>query len=498
MFGHMSDVGGKTPCSMPTDAQHDLRGGRGDPAVQAVPRRACSTRTRCGSSSTRCGCPTGTAPTSTASSRRAARRRVACRRCANDSAPTPTSRALDALLQRNYDAMKVLLSDRVRGGPDAFVHRLHLRRRRRLRPVRAEDVADPHRRQGAPRLHRQLAAGRRSGQLLHQREPDPDVLRHLHDHSRRPADPLERRLLSVGRRDDSRGFVLEARVPGRAERAQPRHRSRVRPVRRPARSDQPGVAERRGLLVERRTSCTRATTRPAIARGSGSSCTRSASAASPGVRSATGPTVTRCGPASSTSRASTWSPTTRCGSRSGRRSPTPAAPDCIAAATASTSRTCSTSPGTIAIHDDRWLTYPWGVNGGEPGARGTKWIERADGTREVLPSKCHDVPVGPGDVLHFVTWGGGGWGDPLERDPALVALEVRRGLVTAEGGAALRGRAWRGGTATPTRPSRCGREMRGAARRSCRCSTWARRWRRSWRTCEARRAYPRRSRPVWT
>lgn len=90
-------------------------------------------------------------------------------------------------------------------------------------------------------------------------------------------------------------------------------------------------------------------------------------------------------------------------------------------------------PGTIAIHDDRWLTYPWGVNGGEPGARGRKWIERAAGQREMLPSKCHDVPVAPGDVLHFVTWGGGGWGDPLVRDPALVALEVRRGLVTAAG-----------------------------------------------------------------
>ena len=33
-------------------------------------------------------------------------------------------------------------------------------------------------------------------------------------------------------------------------------------------------------------------------------------------------------------------------------------------------------PGTIAIHDDRWLTYPWGVNGGEPGARGTQ-VDRA-------------------------------------------------------------------------------------------------------------------------
>jgi N-methylhydantoinase B/oxoprolinase/acetone carboxylase alpha subunit len=90
-------------------------------------------------------------------------------------------------------------------------------------------------------------------------------------------------------------------------------------------------------------------------------------------------------------------------------------------------------PGTIAIHDDRWLTYPWGVNGGEPGARGTKWLESPDGTKTVLPSKVIDVAVKPGDVLHFITWGGGGWGDPLARDAETVALEVRRGLVTVEG-----------------------------------------------------------------
>ncbi|WP_029136553.1 hydantoinase B/oxoprolinase family protein [Nakamurella lactea] len=90
-------------------------------------------------------------------------------------------------------------------------------------------------------------------------------------------------------------------------------------------------------------------------------------------------------------------------------------------------------PGTIAIHDDRWLTYPWGVNGGEPGARGRKWIEHADGSKTVLPSKCHNVPVAAGDLLHFDTWGGGGWGDPIARDPELVGLEVLRGLVTTDG-----------------------------------------------------------------
>jgi N-methylhydantoinase B len=90
-------------------------------------------------------------------------------------------------------------------------------------------------------------------------------------------------------------------------------------------------------------------------------------------------------------------------------------------------------PGEISIHDDRWFTYPWGVNGGLPGARSEKYLIRNDGTREVLPSKCDHVKVERDDVLHYVTWGGGGWGDPLERDPDLVALEVVRGLVTREG-----------------------------------------------------------------
>lgn len=90
-------------------------------------------------------------------------------------------------------------------------------------------------------------------------------------------------------------------------------------------------------------------------------------------------------------------------------------------------------PGEISIHDDRWFTYPWGVNGGFPGARGRKILIRGDGRREVLPSKCDHVAVEEGDRLHFVTWGGGGWGDPLVRPAELVAKEVERGLVTMAG-----------------------------------------------------------------
>jgi N-methylhydantoinase B/oxoprolinase/acetone carboxylase alpha subunit len=40
---------------------------------------------------------------------------------------------------------------------------------------------------------------------------------------------------------------------------------------------------------------------------------------------------------------------------------------------------------------------------------------------------------GDRDLLCFETWGGGGWGDPLKRDAALVATDVDRGLVTIEG-----------------------------------------------------------------
>ena len=89
--------------------------------------------------------------------------------------------------------------------------------------------------------------------------------------------------------------------------------------------------------------------------------------------------------------------------------------------------------GKIAIHDDRWLTYPWGVKGGQPGQRSTKLLVRSDGSEEWLPAKCDDIVVQKGDCLHFNTWGGGGWGDPLLRDPELVLTDVRRQLVSVAG-----------------------------------------------------------------
>ncbi len=89
--------------------------------------------------------------------------------------------------------------------------------------------------------------------------------------------------------------------------------------------------------------------------------------------------------------------------------------------------------GHIGIHDERWLTFPWGVNGGETGMRSTKRLVRADDSEEWLPAKVEGVKVNTGDVLYFNTWGGGGWGDPYQRDPELVRQDVERRLATREG-----------------------------------------------------------------
>lgn len=96
------------------------------------------------------------------------------------------------------------------------------------------------------------------------------------------------------------------------------------------------------------------------------------------------------------------------------------------------------SAGEFSIHDDRWFTKPWGVNGGKPGSRSRKVIyyyskDPQNPPTKVLQSKCDHIRVAPGDLLEWITWGGGGLGDPLTRPAEKVALEVHRKSVTLEG-----------------------------------------------------------------
>lgn len=71
---------------------------------------------------------------------------------------------------------------------------------------------------------------------------------------------------------------------------------------------------------------------------------------------------------------------------------------------------------------------PPGVRGGKPGATNVVRIHR-DG-RIMVPahlSKDQDIALKCGDRVEVLTPGGGGYGDPLKRDPALVARDVERG-----------------------------------------------------------------------
>jgi N-methylhydantoinase B len=116
---------------------------------------------------------------------------------------------------------------------------------------------------------------------------------------------------------------------------------------------------------------------------------------------------------------SSSSPTFPCASSATKPFPTPGAPACTAAATAFRVAYRFLADGEIGIHDERWLTYPWGVLGGDPGSA-PQALVRTDGSEQWLPAKVEGVKVKAGDLLYFNTWGGGGWGDPYARDPELV------------------------------------------------------------------------------
>ena len=74
-------------------------------------------------------------------------------------------------------------------------------------------------------------------------------------------------------------------------------------------------------------------------------------------------------------------------------------------------------------------TAPWGMNGGQDGRPGstTLW---AGTDQEHTDGSLHEKDLQPEDVLINRSGGGGGWGDPFQRDPQLVLADVRNGFVS--------------------------------------------------------------------
>ncbi len=74
---------------------------------------------------------------------------------------------------------------------------------------------------------------------------------------------------------------------------------------------------------------------------------------------------------------------------------------------------------------DRARLGCYGVAGGMAGLPYQASVDSAP-----LPGMNDDVPLPAGTLLRLRTTGGGGWGDPYEREPELVLRDVRRGLVS--------------------------------------------------------------------
>lgn len=86
-------------------------------------------------------------------------------------------------------------------------------------------------------------------------------------------------------------------------------------------------------------------------------------------------------------------------------------------------------PISVTVFSDRSKFPPWGLFGGLP-ARGAHFsMTPARGDRRLLSSKCF-FDAGPGDMVTVESPGGGGYGNPLERETARVAHDVLCGKVT--------------------------------------------------------------------
>lgn len=84
----------------------------------------------------------------------------------------------------------------------------------------------------------------------------------------------------------------------------------------------------------------------------------------------------------------------------------------------------------LGVRSDKRRFPPHGLFGGAPGAPSTNVVNPGPAER-ILPTLPVDpVTLGTGDVFRHVMAGGGGYGDPLARDPARVESDVRDGKVT--------------------------------------------------------------------
>jgi N-methylhydantoinase B len=86
---------------------------------------------------------------------------------------------------------------------------------------------------------------------------------------------------------------------------------------------------------------------------------------------------------------------------------------------------------TVAYTFEGHVNPPRGVRGGGPGAACDGWKVDRDGTRVDVPM-TGTLEIAPGERVVSHTCGGGGYGDPHEREPELVLHDAKEGWVSTE------------------------------------------------------------------
>ena len=95
----------------------------------------------------------------------------------------------------------------------------------------------------------------------------------------------------------------------------------------------------------------------------------------------------------------------------------------------------------ISSHTNRHRVKAWGLFDGEDGTNTiiafrrkgeTDWVRAREAFGTQSYGKFSNIVMNEGDEMLFVTPSGGGYGDALERDPALVEVDVADELVSVE------------------------------------------------------------------
>ncbi len=79
----------------------------------------------------------------------------------------------------------------------------------------------------------------------------------------------------------------------------------------------------------------------------------------------------------------------------------------------------------------RGETFPWGMDGGQPGSHNYALVIRADGLEERY-NMCTMIPVRRGELIRIYTATGGGYGAPRKRARDKVAMDIKNGYITTE------------------------------------------------------------------